>query len=97
MTFANGPFHSPAELNRLLSSNAQWAADVNTHEPEFFRQSAKGQAPKVGFAPQFPLGFLLSLACTRMFCLTMLTKERACTLCAKYILPSLLPTLLLVV
>lgn len=95
MTFANGPFHSPAELNRLLSSNAQWAADVNTHEPEFFRQSAKGQAPKVGFTSQFPLGSPLPLAYTGMFYLMMLTKER--TLCAKNILPSLLPTLLLVV
>ncbi|EJD04756.1 carbonic anhydrase [Fomitiporia mediterranea MF3/22] len=38
-------FHS--ELNRLLSSNAQWAADVSKHEPGFFTECAKGQAPKV--------------------------------------------------
>lgn len=36
------------ELARLLSSNAQWAADVHKYEPSFFRESAKGQAPKVG-------------------------------------------------
>ncbi|KAL5525107.1 hypothetical protein ACEPAF_8976 [Sanghuangporus sanghuang] len=35
------------KLNRLLSSNAQWAADVSKYEPEFFTECAKGQAPKV--------------------------------------------------
>ncbi|KAH8114928.1 carbonic anhydrase [Phellopilus nigrolimitatus] len=35
------------ELNRLLYSNAQWAADVDKYEPSFFKESAKGQAPKV--------------------------------------------------
>ncbi|KAI5122652.1 hypothetical protein M0805_007914 [Coniferiporia weirii] len=35
------------ELNRLLSSNAQWASDVDRYEPGFFEESAKGQAPKV--------------------------------------------------
>ena len=34
-------------LNRLLTSNAQWAADVARVEPGFFEQCAKGQAPKV--------------------------------------------------
>lgn len=38
-------------LNRLLSSNAQWATDVARVEPGFFEQCAKGQAPKVSSLP----------------------------------------------
>jgi carbonic anhydrase len=34
-------------LARLLSSNAQWSRDVVSVEPDFFENSAKGQAPKV--------------------------------------------------
>jgi len=36
-----------AILERLLSSNARWAADVRAAEPTFFEEGAKGQAPKV--------------------------------------------------
>jgi len=32
-------------VNRLFAANAQWAADVAKHEPGFFKESAKGQAP----------------------------------------------------
>jgi len=35
------------ELSRILSSNAQWARDVANAEPQFFSESAKGQAPKI--------------------------------------------------
>jgi carbonic anhydrase len=38
--------HHPA-LSRVLSSNAQWAADVEKAEPGFFAQGAKGQSPKI--------------------------------------------------
>lgn len=34
-------------LSRLLSANAQWAADVDESESGFFKQCAKGQSPKV--------------------------------------------------
>ena len=34
-------------LSRLLSSNAEWAADVGKSQPHFFEHSAKGQSPKV--------------------------------------------------
>lgn len=40
--------HDPSSvLHRLLSSNAQWAADVEHAEHGFFQECAKGQAPKV--------------------------------------------------
>lgn len=42
--------HFPA-LSRLLSANSQWATDVSKMEPEFFQESAKGQAPKVLSSP----------------------------------------------
>ncbi|KAF8911066.1 carbonic anhydrase [Gymnopilus junonius] len=32
-------------VNRLFAANAQWASDVSKHEPGFFKESAKGQAP----------------------------------------------------
>ncbi|KAF9454631.1 DNase I-like protein [Macrolepiota fuliginosa MF-IS2] len=32
-------------IERLLSSNAQWAEDVKLAEPDFFIESAKGQSP----------------------------------------------------
>jgi len=35
------------ELNRLLSSNAQWADDVEKAEPTFFKNTLKGQQPKI--------------------------------------------------
>ncbi|KDR81755.1 hypothetical protein GALMADRAFT_59568 [Galerina marginata CBS 339.88] len=34
-----------AALDRILASNAQWAADVAKHESMFFKQSAQGQTP----------------------------------------------------
>jgi len=34
-------------LSRLLSSNAQWSQDVNSSDPSFFKNLAKGQSPKV--------------------------------------------------
>ncbi|KAL1757186.1 carbonic anhydrase [Schizophyllum commune] len=34
-------------LARLLSANAQWAADVEQVEPGFFAECAKGQTPRV--------------------------------------------------
>jgi carbonic anhydrase len=34
-------------LAKILSNNAQWAAAVNTADPSFFPESAKGQTPKV--------------------------------------------------
>ncbi|KAH8826999.1 carbonic anhydrase [Flagelloscypha sp. PMI_526] len=34
-------------LARLLSSNSQWASDVESAEPGFFKESAKGQTPKI--------------------------------------------------
>lgn len=44
--------HDPSGvLNRLLTSNAQWASDVARVEPKFFEESAKGQAPKVSPYP----------------------------------------------
>lgn len=53
----NGPvkpghsvLHDPSGvLNRMLTSNAQWASDVARVEPRFFEQCSKGQAPKVSF------------------------------------------------
>ena len=39
-------------LTRLLTSNAQWAADVARVEPTFFEQATKGQAPKVRVRPR---------------------------------------------
>ncbi|KAJ3725769.1 carbonic anhydrase [Lentinula raphanica] len=36
--------HHPA-IAQLLSTNAQWAKDVERLEPGFFKESAKGQAP----------------------------------------------------
>lgn len=36
-----------AALQALLDSNAQWARDVDAAEPDFFRQSAKGQSPQI--------------------------------------------------
>lgn len=40
--------HDPSGvLTRMLTSNAQWSADVARVEPTFFEQSAKGQSPKV--------------------------------------------------
>jgi len=39
--------HQHSVLSRLLSANAQWAADVNQSEPGFFQQCALGQSPKV--------------------------------------------------
>jgi hypothetical protein len=38
-------------LSHILSSNAQWAKDVEEAQPGFFAESAKGQSPKVGQAP----------------------------------------------
>ncbi|PPQ66448.1 hypothetical protein CVT26_011206 [Gymnopilus dilepis] len=38
------PPNMPA-VNRLFAANAQWAADVAKHDPTFFKESAKGQAP----------------------------------------------------
>jgi len=35
------------DLARFLSSNAQWADDVESAHPKFFADSAKGQSPKV--------------------------------------------------
>jgi carbonic anhydrase len=35
------------EISRLLRSNSQWAADVHAAEPEFFKNSANGQAPNI--------------------------------------------------
>jgi len=40
--------HQHPVVSQLLSSNAQWAADVDHSEPGFFKQLAKGQSPKVG-------------------------------------------------
>ncbi|KIJ34973.1 hypothetical protein M422DRAFT_61329 [Sphaerobolus stellatus SS14] len=34
-------------LSRLLSSNAQWSKDVSNTDPSFFKNLARGQAPKV--------------------------------------------------
>lgn len=36
-----------AAVARLLSSNSQWAADVHKSLPTFFKDSGKGQAPKI--------------------------------------------------
>jgi hypothetical protein len=44
------PFSSMSQnaiLARILSSNNQWAKDVEQSEPGFFANCAKGQAPKV--------------------------------------------------
>lgn len=52
--------HDPSSvLHRLLSSNAQWAADVEHAEHGFFQECAKGQAPKVCFCLSFSLLILL--------------------------------------
>jgi len=34
-----------ATMQRLLTSNAQWSQDVSKSDPNFFKQSAKGQSP----------------------------------------------------
>lgn len=40
--------HDPSGvLGRLLSSNEQWATDVEQAESGFFTEMSKGQAPKV--------------------------------------------------
>jgi carbonic anhydrase len=39
--------HQHSAVSQLLSSNAQWAADVDQMEPTFFKQLAQGQSPKV--------------------------------------------------
>jgi len=36
-------------LSDILSTNAQWAKDVELAEPGFFFNSTKGQSPKVPF------------------------------------------------
>jgi len=36
-----------ATLGKLFLSNSQWAAAVDSAEPDFFEQSAQGQSPKV--------------------------------------------------
>ena len=36
-------------IARLFASNAQWAADVDQAEPEFFTELAQGQSPPVCF------------------------------------------------
>ncbi|KAL0570806.1 hypothetical protein V5O48_011142 [Marasmius crinis-equi] len=36
-----------APLEQLLSTNAQWASDVDKHDNSFFATTAKGQSPKV--------------------------------------------------
>lgn len=44
-----------AALAKIFVSNAQWAKAVNSAEPGFFEQSAKGQSPKVRLRlPFFP-------------------------------------------
>lgn len=45
MTSKAGAQH-PA-IARLLHANAQWARDVTRAEPAFFKNSAKGQTPKI--------------------------------------------------
>ncbi|KAK0197020.1 carbonic anhydrase [Armillaria mellea] len=44
----------PAVIARLFASNAQWAADVDQAEPEFFTELAQGQSPPVCFQPPPP-------------------------------------------
>jgi carbonic anhydrase len=34
-------------LAQFFSTNKQWAAKVNSRDPEFFSTSATGQAPKI--------------------------------------------------
>jgi len=36
-----------ATLGKLFLSNSQWAAAVDSAEPDFFQQSAQGQSPKI--------------------------------------------------
>ncbi|PCH42272.1 carbonic anhydrase [Wolfiporia cocos MD-104 SS10] len=38
---------APEDPRELLRKNAQWAVDVESAEPGFFTQCAKGQAPKI--------------------------------------------------
>jgi hypothetical protein len=42
-----------AALAKIFVSNAQWVKAVNSAEPDFFEQSAKGQSPKVRLRPLF--------------------------------------------
>jgi hypothetical protein len=39
----------PNPLARLLSANAEWAADTKSKHPDFFKKLAEKQEPKVGF------------------------------------------------
>lgn len=47
------PLDNPI-LSRILSSNAQWAMDVEQDEPGFFAKCAEGQSPKVGAVVPHP-------------------------------------------
>ena len=49
--------HDPSGvLGRLLSSNEQWASDVEQAESGFFTEMSKGQAPKVSFVRMLESG-----------------------------------------
>jgi hypothetical protein len=50
-----------AALAKIFVSNAQWVKAVDTAEPGFFEQSAKGQSPKVRAIPTSSLLLLLLL------------------------------------
>ncbi|KAK0210840.1 carbonic anhydrase [Desarmillaria ectypa] len=54
-----------AIIARLFASNAQWAADVDQAEPEFFTELAQGQSPPVCFQRR-PQNMLLILSLSQI-------------------------------